>query len=112
MRLRGDCPASGRDDPALGEMTQFRLDGQVALVTGATGGLGSAMCRAFAAAGARVALADLPDRAGAAQELGKALETEHGVRTAVVTLDVTDVRGIDAAVAHRFGRESRSAARP
>ena len=80
-------------------MTQFRLDGQVALVTGATGGLGSAMCRAFAAAGARVALADLPDRAGTAQELGRALQTEHDVRTAVVTIDVTDVRGIEVAVA-------------
>lgn len=80
-------------------MTQFRLDGQVALVTGATGGLGSAMCRAFAAAGARVALADLPDRAGAAHELARALETGHGVLTAAVTLDVTDVRGIEAAVA-------------
>ena len=81
------------------QATPFRLDGQAALVTGATGGLGSALCRAFAAAGARVALADLPDRMGGARELAEALRTEHGVSTAAVPMDVLDVRGIDAGVA-------------
>jgi NAD(P)-dependent dehydrogenase (short-subunit alcohol dehydrogenase family) len=35
----------------------FRLDGKVALVTGGYGGIGSAVCRGLAAAGARVAVA-------------------------------------------------------
>ena len=77
----------------------FRLDGQVALVTGATGGLGSAMCRAFAAAGARIALGDLPDRMPGALELARVLRDELGVRTAAVPIDVTDVRGIEVGVA-------------
>ena len=38
----------------------FRLDGQVAFVTGATGGLGAAIVIALARAGADIALADLP----------------------------------------------------
>jgi 2-deoxy-D-gluconate 3-dehydrogenase len=78
---------------------RFRLDNQVALVTGATGGLGIAICRAFAAAGASVALADLPDRLEPAMSLARELETDHRVRAAAVPLDVTDVRSIELAVA-------------
>ena len=42
----------------------FRLDGRVAVVTGAGGGLGEGECLALAAAGAAVACADIdPERA-------------------------------------------------
>jgi NAD(P)-dependent dehydrogenase (short-subunit alcohol dehydrogenase family) len=59
-----------------------RLDGKVALVTGAGGGLGLACCRLFAAEGARVALSDLdPDALARAR-------TEGGGHLAV-TADVT-----------------------
>jgi 2-deoxy-D-gluconate 3-dehydrogenase len=78
---------------------RFRLDGQVALVTGATGGLGSAMCRAFAEAGAHVALAELPDRMEGARALASQLEAERGIRAAAVPVDVTDVGGIERGVA-------------
>jgi NAD(P)-dependent dehydrogenase (short-subunit alcohol dehydrogenase family) len=37
----------------------MRLDGEVALVTGAAGGIGAAVCRRFAEAGARIAALDL-----------------------------------------------------
>ncbi|MGI8423794.1 MAG: SDR family NAD(P)-dependent oxidoreductase [Chloroflexota bacterium] len=80
-------------------LAQFRLDNQVALITGATGGLGDAMCRAFAAAGAHVALADLPGRMAGAHDLAASLQDQYGVRTTAVPIDVTDVPGIDAAVA-------------
>ncbi|MCI0545731.1 MAG: SDR family NAD(P)-dependent oxidoreductase, partial [Candidatus Rokubacteria bacterium] len=44
----------------------FRLDGQTALVVGGAGGLGSAMARGLAEAGATVAVADAdPARAKA-----------------------------------------------
>jgi NAD(P)-dependent dehydrogenase (short-subunit alcohol dehydrogenase family) len=40
----------------------MRLDGRTALVTGAAGGIGTALCAAFAAAGARVVGLDLPGK--------------------------------------------------
>src|SRR2546423_15230508 len=50
----------------------FRLDGRVAVVTGGGQGIGAAVCRRLAAAGARVAVFDLsPDGAGRlAREVG------------------------------------------
>jgi 2-deoxy-D-gluconate 3-dehydrogenase len=77
---------------------QFRLDGQVALITGATGGLGGAMCRAFAAVGANVALAEHPSRVDDAHRLARAL-SQLGVSTCAVGMDVTDLPSIEAAVA-------------
>ncbi|WFL76031.1 SDR family oxidoreductase [Altererythrobacter arenosus] len=46
------------------------LDGRIALVTGASRGIGEAAARALAAAGARVALTDLSAPTGLASELG------------------------------------------
>ena len=65
-RRCADCPAP----TMLRAMTDiggfFRLDGKVALVTGGYGGIGSAVCRGLAAAGARVAVAGHdPDKAKA-----------------------------------------------
>lgn len=69
-----------------------RLDGKVALVSGAGGGLGRAIAAAFVAEGARVMLADLDD---AASELATTL----GTAAASVALDVTDEAAWSGAVA-------------
>jgi NAD(P)-dependent dehydrogenase (short-subunit alcohol dehydrogenase family) len=49
----------------------MRFPGQAVVITGAAGGLGSAMVRAFAAEGAEVAIVDLPDSPG--QELAESV---------------------------------------
>lgn len=72
-------------------MDLFRLDGTVALVTGASGALGAHFCRVLAGAGARVACAARRPEAVAA------LAAEIGGMA--VALDVTDDASIDTALA-------------
>lgn len=75
-------------------MTGRPLDEQVALVTGAAGGIGAAVARRLAAAGTRLHLLDL-DADGLER-----LEGELGGRVTVHALDVTERSAVDAAVAH------------
>ena len=75
---------------------QFRLDGQVAVVTGASGGIGSAGALALAEAGADVALIGR-NRAkldAAADEVKSA-----GRRALVIEAEVTDEAAVNAAAA-------------
>ncbi len=76
----------------------FGLDGRVALVTGASSGLGAAVARALGAAGARVAVAARrEDRLAAlATELG-------GVAVACDLLDPAQVDALVPRVAERLG---------
>lgn len=74
----------------------FQLSGRTALVTGGGSGLGRAICRGFAEAGARVAVADL--------SLDRALQTVTGLEqingTAFAAeLDVTDKVQVERTVA-------------
>jgi NAD(P)-dependent dehydrogenase (short-subunit alcohol dehydrogenase family) len=62
------------------------LDGHIAVVTGAAGGIGSAYARGLAEAGAAVAIADI--RADRAREVAGAL-TADGHQAMAVGLDVT-----------------------
>lgn len=48
----------------------FSLEGKLAVITGAAGGIGSATARRFAQAGAKVVLGDLADASAVAQETG------------------------------------------
>ena len=68
----------------------FDLSGKKALVTGATGGLGSEIARALHAAGAHVALS------GTRVEKLDALASELGERTAVTPANLSDADAVDA----------------
>ena len=61
-----------------------RLDGKVAIITGAARGQGAAEARLFVDEGARVVLADVLD------EQASALTAELGDRARCIHLDVTD----------------------
>ncbi|WP_426957223.1 SDR family NAD(P)-dependent oxidoreductase [Muricoccus radiodurans] len=73
----------------------FRLDGQRALVTGASGGIGRAAAVALAEAGAEVVLAA---RTLSALEATAAALTAKGRKATAVALDVTDRAAARAAV--------------
>ena len=73
------------------------LSGRVALVTGASGGLGEQFAKTLAKAGAAVVLASR--RTERLMSLRAHIEAEGGAAHAVA-LDVTDLASIKAAVAH------------
>jgi NAD(P)-dependent dehydrogenase (short-subunit alcohol dehydrogenase family) len=78
-----------------------RLEGKVAIITGATSGIGEATARCFAAEGAKLILA------GRTKDKGEALARELGERAMFQSADVTresDISAlVDSAVTH-FGR--------
>jgi NAD(P)-dependent dehydrogenase (short-subunit alcohol dehydrogenase family) len=83
---------------------QFRLDGRVALLTGATGHLGRSMAKALAGAGASVVLNSR------SQDALKALAAElisSGGQASIACFDITDedaVRSHVGEIAERYGR--------
>lgn len=72
----------------------FNLKGRVAVITGASSGLGKQMAKAFAEQGADLAI--LARRLERLEELKKELE-EKGVKVLPVKCDVTSTEDIDAA---------------
>ncbi len=76
------------------------LTGQVAFVTGGAGGIGTALCQAFAANGAGVVVADI--NAEGARALAATLPDAIGVG-----MDVRDSASIEAAVAATVARWGR-----
>lgn len=77
--------------------TTFDLTGKIAMVTGASSGLGTRFAKVLAANGAQVVLASR--RIERLKELRAEIEAEGGAAH-VVALDVTDHDSIKAAVAH------------
>jgi 3-oxoacyl-[acyl-carrier protein] reductase len=75
-----------------------RLEGKIAIITGAGRGIGRAMARRFAAEGAKVAVTSFTTANVTA--LVDELNAKHGVGTAIgITCDVSDENQIKAAVA-------------
>lgn len=73
----------------------FGLEGQVALVAGASSGIGAEFSKALARAGADVVLG--ARRADRIEALAKEIAEETGRRTLAVALDVTDQASVEAA---------------
>ncbi len=81
-----------------------KLDGRVAIITGAGSGQGAAAARLFASEGAAVVVAEVNAQAG--QEVADEL-TRSGARAAFAACDVADARQVEAAVGlavSEFGR--------
>jgi 3-hydroxybutyrate dehydrogenase len=79
------------------------MNNQVAIVTGAASGLGRAIARRFARAGARVVIADLD--LGAARATAREIDADSA-RAMGIAIDVTDEHAVNSGVADvvsRFG---------
>ncbi|HTN64843.1 MAG TPA: SDR family oxidoreductase [Burkholderiaceae bacterium] len=76
---------------------EFNFQGKIALITGASSGLGARFAKTLAQAGAQVVLASR--RIERLKELRAEIEAEGGAAH-VVALDVTDYASIKAAIAH------------
>ncbi|MEO6323403.1 MAG: SDR family oxidoreductase [Thermoanaerobaculia bacterium] len=86
-------------------MPAFELDGRVALVTGASGGIGSRIAVTLAASGARVAIHYHRSEAGAAAVAAE-IENAGGPTPVLVAADLADVearRALHATVSNRLG---------
>jgi sorbitol-6-phosphate 2-dehydrogenase len=95
----------GLDSRLGGNDACRRLEGKIALVTGAGQGLGEALAHRLGREGAHVVVADIMDDKAAA--VAVAIAAQHGVRAVAVHADVTDCAQceamVDRAVAE-FGR--------
>ncbi len=77
-------------------LDQFRLDGDVALVTGAAGGVGGALAEAMAESGADVAVADIDEEG--LDTVADRLTAETGATVEPVVADVSDETAVERMV--------------
>ena len=80
----------------LGILDSFRLDGRVALVTGASRGFGEVIASALAEAGASLALLARGERV---HDVARELSAEHGVDCRAYRCDVSDATAVEETVA-------------
>lgn len=84
---------------------EARLAGRIALITGASRGLGAALARRFAAEGAQLVL--LARTVGGLEEVDDAIRAKGGLRPLLVPHDLTDLDALDqlgASLHERYGR--------
>lgn len=85
-------------------LEKFRMDGQVAVITGGGRGIGLACCEALAEAGAKVVIID---REEAIAHSGRQTLADLGYDADTHVLDVTDSAAVDRAalaIAEKYGR--------
>jgi NAD(P)-dependent dehydrogenase (short-subunit alcohol dehydrogenase family) len=94
-----------KDSNGLPGIGQFRMDGQLAIVTGGSKGLGLAMADGLASAGANLIL--VSRHLDEAQVAAKGVAQRHGVKALGYQADVTSEEQVQALVEHAmedFGR--------
>jgi len=74
------------------------LSGRIALVTGASAGIGLACAKTFAREGCRLILA--ARRIDQLREIAESIQAAHGVEIHTIALDVRDRAAVDAALRH------------
>ncbi len=74
-------------------MTLDSLDGKVALITGASSGIGKETAKAMAEEGADISLASRSQ--SELEEVAEKLETEYDIKTVIVPTDVTESEQVD-----------------
>jgi NAD(P)-dependent dehydrogenase (short-subunit alcohol dehydrogenase family) len=82
-----------------------RLEGRIAVITGASRGIGAAVARRFAAEGAQLLL--IARTVGALEELDDAIRAAGGRQPVLVPHDLRDFDGLDrlgASINERFGK--------
>ena len=91
--------------PGAAGAATLSLDGKIALITGASSGIGRAIALAYAAAGADVALGFRGNRRGAEETAAQAREAGRRVETLQVDVAVQDdVDALGDAMRRAFGR--------
>ena len=78
-------------------LEKFKLDGKMAVVTGAGQGIGLACAEALAEAGAKVIIADRDPKAA---EAGRASLKAKGLSAELVIMDVTDSGRVSEVAGH------------
>ncbi len=89
----------------MGDAASGRLAGRIALITGASRGIGAAVARRFGAEGAHLVL--VARTVGGLEEVDDAIRQAGGERATLVRLDLKDGEQIDRlgrALYERFGR--------
>lgn len=77
-------------------LDKFKLENKVAIVTGGASGLGKAMGKALAEAGANLVIADMNLEVG--QQTAKEFEEETGNKAIACEVDVTNIDQVNAMV--------------
>ena len=91
----------------LAPATLFSLKRKVALITGGAGGIASGLARGFAAAGARLVLADRNEKVNARVDELVQAGAHWGVEAMGIAFDITDAAAVERAfdqAAERFGQ--------